>query len=479
TEVVALHRDGHEFPMEISFSHMDIGGKPLFAGFMRDITERKLQEEKLNYLAYYDMVTGLPNRALCYDRLNQNLQAARREGTRTAVAFVDIERFREINESLSRQGGDALLKQVGERLTRSFGSAASPGRLAADCFVAMITNVREEAGIVDAIEQKIFQPLNQPFKLGNQELRIAVKVGVALSPHDGDNAETLFRNAEAALGWAKTSGERSLFYAPEMNARVTEKLALENKLRVALEQQQFVLHYQPKIDLVSRQVSGLEALIRWQDPETGLVPPLKFIPLLEETGLILDVGYWVIRQALVDCQRWAVKGLHPRIAVNVSPIQLRQKDFVDRVKQATAGYAADTQSLDLEITESLIMENIEDNIRKLKALRDMGVGIAIDDFGTGYSSLGYLAKLPVNALKIDRAFIVNMVQDPDSMTIVSTIISLAHSLNLKVIAEGVDSEEQSKILRLLKCDEMQGFLFSPPVPFAKIETILKENRTLK
>ncbi|HVS26415.1 MAG TPA: EAL domain-containing protein [Burkholderiales bacterium] len=437
------------------------------------------KEEKLKYLAYYDTVTGLPNRALCYDRLNQNLQAARIEGTRAAVAFVDIERFREINESLSRHGGDALLKQVGERLTDSLGSAASVGRIAADWFAATITNVRKDAEIADVIEQKIFLPLNQPFKVSGQELRIAVKVGVALSPHDGDDAETLFRNAEAALNRTKTSGERYLFYAPEMNARVTEKLALENKLRVALEKQQFVLHYQPKVDLASRQVSGLEALIRWQDPETGLVPPMKFIPLLEETGMILDAGYWAISQASADHRRWSAKGLNTRIAVNVSPIQLRRKDFVDTIRRAVAEQAVDAQNLDLEITESLIMQNIEDNIRKLKALREMGVGIAIDDFGTGYSSLGYLAKLPVNALKIDRAFIVNMVQDPDSMTIVSTIISLAHSLNLKVIAEGVDSEEQSKFLGLLKCDEMQGFLFSRPVPFDKIETILKENRALK
>ena len=213
-------------------------------------------------------------------------------------------------------------------------------------------------------------------------------------------------------------------------------------------------------------------MIRWQDPKTGLVPPLKFIPLLEETGLILDVGYWVIRQALADLQRWAAKGVHLRIAVNVSPIQLRQKDFVDRVKQATEGYEADAQSLDVEITESLIMENIEDNIRKLKALREMGINVAIDDFGTGYSSLGYLAKLPVNALKIDRSFIVKMAQDPDSMTIVSTIISLAHSLKLKVIAEGVELEEQSKFLALLKCDEIQGYLLSKPLPVEAMDVFL-------
>jgi EAL domain-containing protein (putative c-di-GMP-specific phosphodiesterase class I) len=263
-----------------------------------------------------------------------------------------------------------------------------------------------------------------------------------------------------------------------MNARFAEKLALENKLRIALEKQQFVLHYQPKINLASGQMSGVEALIRWQDPDTGLVPPMKFIPLLEETGMILDAGYWAISQALADCRRWSAKGLNQRIAVNVSPIQLRRKDFVDTVKRAVGEQASDAQSLDLEITESLIMENIEDNIPKLKALREIGINVAIDDFGTGYSSLGYLAKLPVHALKIDRSFIIKMVQDSDSMTIVSTIISLAHSLHLIVIAEGVETEEQKKFLALLKCDEMQGYLFSRPVPFDKIETIMKENKTL-
>ncbi|MGH8743912.1 MAG: putative bifunctional diguanylate cyclase/phosphodiesterase, partial [Burkholderiales bacterium] len=430
------------------------------------------KEERLNFLAFYDTVTGLANRALCYDLLNQNLQAARAAGTRTAVALVDIERFREINESLTRRGGDVLLKRVGERLSDSFGKAAGVGRITADWFAAIITNVSKDVEIADVLEQKIFLPLNQPFKLDGHELRIAVKVGVALSPHDGDDADTLFRNAEAALNRSKTLGEKYLFYAPEMNAQVNEKLALENKLRVALEKQQFVLHYQPKINLISRQVSGLEALIRWQDPQSGLVPPLKFIPLLEETGLILDVGYWVIRQALVDLHRWAAKGVHLRNAVNVSPIQLKRKDFVDKVKQATVGYEADAQNLDVEITESLIMVNVEDNIRKLKALREMGMNVAIDDFGTGYSSLGYLAKLPVNTLKIDRAFIIKMAQEPDSMTIVSTIISLAHSLNLKVVAEGVDSEEQSKLLGLLKCDEMQGFLFSRPLPVEDMDVFL-------
>jgi EAL domain-containing protein (putative c-di-GMP-specific phosphodiesterase class I) len=295
-------------------------------------------------------------------------------------------------------------------------------------------------------------------------------VGIAVFPADGSDADTLFKNAEAALKKAKESGEHFLFYQREMNARVAEILLLENKMRRALDQQQFVLHYQSKIELATGTISGLEALIRWNDPETGLVPPIQFIPLLEETGMILEAGRWAILEALKEYERWSKQGLMPpRIAVNVSPIQLRQKGFVDVVRDALRASGTEPPGLDLEITESLIMEDIKGNIEKLRAVRDLGVNIAIDDFGTGYSSLGYLAKLPVNALKIDRSFIITMAEDRDSMNIVSTIISLAHTLALKVVAEGVDSEEQSRLLKQLKCDQIQGYLFSKPLPAAQVK----------
>jgi EAL domain-containing protein (putative c-di-GMP-specific phosphodiesterase class I) len=262
-----------------------------------------------------------------------------------------------------------------------------------------------------------------------------------------------------------------------MNAAVTETLRLENKLRNAIDKEEFTLHYQPKLDLVSRQISGLEALIRWNDPESGLVPPGQFIPLLEETGMILEVGSWAISKALADYRNWHSQGLQPpSIAVNVSSIQLRQKNFVDIVSKAIKDSNAMPHGLDLEITESLIMEDVEGNIKKLKALRDMGINIAIDDFGTGYSSLGYLARLPVNTLKIDRSFIMTMTSNPDSTMIVSTIISLAHSLNMKVIAEGVETEEQSRFLKLLKTDEIQGYLFSKPLPASQMTEMLEKRR---
>jgi EAL domain-containing protein (putative c-di-GMP-specific phosphodiesterase class I) len=293
-------------------------------------------------------------------------------------------------------------------------------------------------------------------------------------PTDGASAETLFRNAEAALKKAKVGGDRFLFYTEQMTARVAEQLGLENKLRQALDKGEFVLHYQPKIDLESRSILGVEALIRWQSPDIGLVPPMKFIPLLEETGMILEVGAWALSRAVADHQRWMEMRLPaPRIAVNVSAIQLRNKNFVGMVEEAIR-QGASPAGIDLEITESLIMEDIESNIGKLKEVRRLGVNIAVDDFGTGYSSLAYLAKLPVQTLKIDRSFIITMLNDADTMTLVQTIISLAHSLRLKVVAEGVDAQAQVRMLHLLRCDEMQGFLFSKPVPFDALTALLRK-----
>jgi EAL domain-containing protein (putative c-di-GMP-specific phosphodiesterase class I) len=301
--------------------------------------------------------------------------------------------------------------------------------------------------------------------------RIACKVGVALFPDDGADADTLFKNAEAALKKAKASGDRYLFYTQKMTETVAGRLTLENQLRQALDKEEFVLHYQPKVGLASGKLTGAEALIRWNDPRTGLVPPGRFIPVLEETGMIHEVGRWALRQAVEDYLRWRAAGLAAvRIAVNVSPLQLRDRGFIAEIEQAIGIDAHAAAGLELEITESLIMENVQHSIASLKAIRAMGVTMAIDDFGTGFSSLSYLAKLPVDTLKIDRSFVIDMTAGPDGLALVSTIITLAHSLNLKVVAEGVETEEQSRLLRLLNCDEMQGFLFSKPVPGEIFET---------
>jgi EAL domain-containing protein (putative c-di-GMP-specific phosphodiesterase class I) len=319
------------------------------------------------------------------------------------------------------------------------------------------------------------QCFGEPFTVEGSDLRIAARAGIALYPKDGTAAEPLLRSAEAALRRSKETGERRVFHAAEMTTLSAEKLSLENSLRRALENEEFVLHYQTKLDLDTRRIVGVEALIRWQSPDRGLVLPGRFIRLMEETGLILEVGAWALRRAVQDHRRCAGQGIVlPRIALNVSSIQLRQRDFVDVVKDAISKGDTPT-SLDLEITESIIMDDIAGSIDRLKALRDLGVKISIDDFGTGYSSLAYLTRLPVDSLKIDRSFIAGMLNDSGTMTLVSTIVSLAHSLRLTVVAEGVETDEQAKTLRLLHCDQVQGYLFSRPVPLEQLALVLRVN----
>ena len=437
------------------------------------------KEERLNYLAYFDAVTGLSNRALFLDRTGQRIHAMRKQEKTFSVILLDLDRFSNVNDTFGRQAGDDLLRQIATRLKEMLDETYILARSSADNFSIATRGGDEDQNIAHVLANILSNIQDQPFLVGGQNLRITARAGIAAYPVDGEDIETLLRNAEAALKKAKLSGDKYLFYAPEFNARVAEKLSLENKLRRALEQEQLVLHYQPKIDLKSGQICGLEALLRWNDPETGLVPPARFIPLLEETGMILEAGRWALTQAVSDSIAWQAKGLRaPRIAVNVSPIQLQQKDFVGTVERVISGAGNAAVELELEITESLIMQDIEANIQKLRAIREMGIEVAIDDFGTGYSSLSYIAKLPVNVLKIDRAFIVNMTSSSDDLGIVSTIISLAHSLNLRVVAEGVETEEQANLLRLLKCNEMQGFLFSPGVPAEQIEIFLREKKSL-
>ena len=428
---------------------------------------------RLDYLAFYDSLTGLANRTLFLDRLNQYVHAAGSAGDKIALVLADVERFRTVNDSLGRQAGDALLKQLAERLARGAGNGEL-ARIGVDVFAIVLQGVKGKSEVTHRIERTWHDCFSESMRLGDSEIRISAKAGVAFFPNDGADAETLLRNADAALRRAKGTGERHVFHSPEMTEKSGEKLTLESKLRQALEKEEFVLHYQPKVELETRRIVGVEALIRWQSPELGLVPPMKFIPLMEETGMILDVGAWALRRAAMDHRRWVEQRLQPpRVAVNVSAIQLRQRDFVRAVEQAIMEGVAPT-GIDLEITESLIMEDVQASIEKLKAVRGLGVGIAIDDFGTGYSSLGYLAKLPAQTLKIDRSFIITMLNDPDTMTLVQTMISLAHSLRLTVVAEGVDAEEQAKMLGLLRCDEMQGYLFSRPVPFDQMTALLTQ-----
>src|SRR5260221_4360483 len=431
--------------------------------------------EKLDYLAYYDSLTGLANLSLFHERLVQYVSAAQSEKSRLAVAVVDVDRFKNINDSLGRQAGDELLRQIAERIEGHAGPIRM-ARISADRFAIVRADVSSESEVARLVEQWLADCFGLPYEVSGTELRVSAKAGVALFPNDGQDADALFQNAEAALKKAKATGEQYLFHTQQMTERIGEKLALENKLRQALEKEEFVLHYQPIVDTATRRIESVEALIRWQSPELGLVPPMEFIPLLEETGLILEVGAWALRRAVLNHRKWMEQGLPaPRIAVNVSPIQLRKRYFVASVEEAMRPGAV-PPGIDIEITESIVMEDIEANMKKLEAVRVLGVNIAIDDFGTGYSSLGYLAKLPAHSLKIDRSFIITMLKDPAVMTLVSTIISMAHSLRLKVVAEGVDAEEQAKVLDRLGCDQLQGYLFSRPVDFDAITVLLGKHK---
>jgi diguanylate cyclase (GGDEF)-like protein len=410
------------------------------------------------------VLTGLANRRLFLERVAQYIRSAISAGHELALFLIDLERFKSINDSLGQPAGDNLLQQVAQWLTGYVGDANLLTRMDADHFAVVLPKVNRDGNLIRLIESTMTAFLNHPLQLNDGVFRIAAKVGVALFPDDGSDAGTLFKNAEAALKKAKLTGERFLFYTQKMTDTVAGKLTLENQLRQALEREEFVLHYQPKVTLASGKVCGAEALIRWNDPRTGLVAPGQFIPILEETGLIYEVGRWAMHKAIEDYLRWRDAGLTAvRIAVNVSPRQLRNRGFITQIERAIEIGENAAAGLELEITESLIMEDIKETIATLHAIRAMGVSIAIDDFGTGFSSLSYLAKLPVHTLKIDRSFIIDMSAGAQGLALVSTIISLAHSLKLKVVAEGVETEAQSSILRVLKCDEMQGYLFSKPV----------------
>jgi diguanylate cyclase (GGDEF)-like protein/PAS domain S-box-containing protein len=430
--------------------------------------------DRLNYLAYYDSLTGLANRTLFAERIAQQIGFSKQSHGQFLVVIADTERFAAINDSLGRKKADEILVAVAGRFARTVGDLNTVARITPNHLAAIIPFTGDAEIIARRFDEKYEQWLGTPFPIEGGELKLSARVGIALYPGDGQDVDALLKNAEAALRRAKDSGTRLVFFTQELGERIAERLSLESKLRRALAQEEFSLYYQPKVDLETRKMVGMEALIRWQHPSLGMVLPTKFIPLMEETGMIVEVGAWVMHQAMSQRAAWLAQGLKvPPIAVNVSNVQLRQPDFLSvlckalKLNEEDLADRSDQQAgIDIEVTESLLLEGGDQNISKLKSVRRLGIGIALDDFGTGYSSLSYLAKLPVNSLKIDRSFTARMLDEPSIMTLVSTMITLAHSLNLKVIAEGVELEEQAKILRLLRCDQMQGYLISEPIPAA-------------
>jgi diguanylate cyclase (GGDEF)-like protein/PAS domain S-box-containing protein len=482
-------KDGSLFwnDMHIAPVSNDRGQVTHFVGVLNDITETRNYQEQLERQTNFDLLTELPNRNLLQDRLQQAVALAQRQKNIVAVAFLDLDNFKFVNDSLGHQAGDEVLKLVAQRIRSCVRTTDTAARLSSDEFVLVLSGIANEENIpkvlqriVEAISsrpqvtdtlQKVLSTVSRPIVMNNRELDVTGSIGVSLYPHDGRDTQTLLKNSEAAMHRAKELGRNNFqFYTTELNTRLGDRLALQTMLRRALDRDEFMLHYQPKIDIRSGRVSGAEALLRWNSPDRGMVPPIEFISTLEDSGLIIDVGRWIIEKAVAQHATWRAKDPQaPRIAVNISQIQLVQKNFVAMMEEIVKKHGRQDCGLDIEITESLVMKNVEENVMKLKAIQAMGVGIAIDDFGTGYSSFSHLATLPINALKIDRSFITNIANNNDHRTIVSTIISLAHLMEHKVIAEGVDAEEQVRLLQQLGCDEIQGYYFSRPLPAHEFE----------
>jgi diguanylate cyclase (GGDEF)-like protein/PAS domain S-box-containing protein len=437
------------------------------------------KEERLNYLAYYDGLTGLPNGMLLRDRLAQQLQGAKHNREIMAVIAVDLIGFSRLNDALGRHAGDAVLVQVAQRLKSELAEPASIARFGGDSFIIAVPELQQATDAVSILERQVFHAIDIPFLIDGQEVRISARAGVSLFPNDGGDSAELIKNAEVALNKARSGSERYVFYAPRMNASIAARLALESELRRALDARQFVVHYQPRVDVLSGRIVSAEALIRWQHPERGIIPPVEFVPLLEETGLIVHVGAWVIDAVCEQQAAWARQRIEiVPIAINLSTVQFKKGQVVQTIRDAIARHGVRNEHLEFELTESIVVDDPEQAACDLRALKDVGVRLSLDDFGTGYSSLAYLKRFPFDAVKIDRAFVTDITRSAEDAAIATAVIAMAHSLGLRVVAEGVETEGQLRYLRKQRCDEIQGYFFSPPVPAADFELMLRSEKRM-
>ncbi|MDQ7788379.1 MAG: EAL domain-containing protein, partial [Thermodesulfovibrionales bacterium] len=463
-------KDGSVFYADVSSALVEISGKHYLVGIFRDITERKHMTEKLQHLAYYDTLTDLPNRTLFFDRVNQAIARAEPMARIVAVLITNIDKFKSINDTYGSETGDKVLKEIAGRLSTSVRKGDTIARLSNDEFVIALLDVAHPDDIIMVLE-KIIKEISCPLKVNGVELTLTFRTGVSLYPNDGNNASELLKAAGLALGTAKKERMNPYqFFTEDLNIKASELILMEKGLLKAITNEEFILHYQPYWDITTKKMVGMEALIRWQSKDKGLVPPGKFIPVLEDTGMIIEVGEWILRAAMRQVKEWQNKE-YPvvPVSVNMSLVQFREKDLAGMVKKIMKEHGYYPSLLTLEITESAFMQDIEFTKSVLTAMKEIGCSVSIDDFGTGYSSLAYLKRFPVDNLKIDISFIREVVQDPDSASIVMAIINMAHTLNLKTIAEGIETEEQWNFLRLLRCDMGQGFYLSKPVPAADVE----------
>ena len=475
-ETLNIRKSGEKFPVQLtSIPVKNAQGVPLgIITTCEDITDRKEAEVEIEKLAYHDSLTGLPNRSMFHDRLQKAIAFAGRDGRQVGILFLDLDRFKDINDTQGHEFGDKLLRAVALRLGRSVREADTLARLGGDEFVIVLTGASDREGIITAAE-RILASFGEPFELDGRQVYSSTSIGVALYPKDGKDVNDLLRSADTAMYHAKAAGRQTYrFFSEEINRKIMEKVHIENGLRRALDRHEFCLYYQPQIDLGSGQIIGAEVLLRWMSPELGMVMPSRFIPVAEDSGLIFRLGEWVLRTACAQAAAWRAAGLSPmRMAINISGHQFKQPSFVSVIDSILRENPIDPTFLEFELTESVIMDKAEKTTSTLKDIKDRGINLSIDDFGTGYSSLSYLKHFPIDRIKIDRSFIADITSNRDEAVIVDTIIAIARSLNLKVVAEGVENREQLDFLRARKCGEAQGYYFAEPMPAASLENWMR------
>jgi diguanylate cyclase (GGDEF)-like protein/PAS domain S-box-containing protein len=457
----------------------DTGRFTGYRGTGSDITARKITEQRVHHVAQHDVLTGLPNRSLLQDRLGQAVAYASRSGNPVWVMLIDLDRFKFVNDSMGHKAGDVLLMTVAARLRSSLRDTDTVARLSGDEFVVILSEHSDQPLSPDIV-QRVMDSVAQPVMLGPKEFFVTCSIGVAAFPSDGTPADSLIEHADIAMYRAKKLGRNNFqFYTPAMNEESLERVRIESALRNALERNEFVLHYQPQVDLQTGRIVGMEALIRWKHPELGMVPPSRFIGIAEDTGLIVPIGAWVMRTACAQNKAWQDAGLGKlRVAVNLSARQFSAADLVPGIEAVLQDTGLDPSCLELELTESLFMSDVTPAVELLHRMKSLGINLSIDDFGTGYSSFSYLSRFPIDVLKIDRSFVNDITHDANDAAIVASIIALAHNLRLSVIAEGVETAEQLDYLRHQGCDEMQGYYFSKPLPTQEFEQLLRQRRGL-